>query len=423
MKYIHPRRVLRILKKKSPKVSQILLERRVSLNYSRVLRRLRRKIKTEKLRVVFYTNEPQKWSYDSLYREFEKSPFFDPLVVVVPRWWVHKGKDHTRMSLKEQFDFYKERNYKVEYGYVDGEYLEIATFKPDIFFYLQLAEVPGIDDPLIVSKNAITCYCPYAFQLSNYNKEYLQSFHRLLFRYYVVSDITKERFESYNKRNSKNCVTVGYPKLDVYCEEKTLEPEKYWKSIEKFKIVYAPHHSFNDAFRFSTFPKTYQIVRELANFPETVWVFKPHPMLRQSILKSGLMNEEEMNDYYESWNDVGMIYDSGDYFDLFKTSDMMITDCGSFLAEYLPSHKPLVRLINEDSCRLDKLGEMLSECFYNVHNKDELFSIFNELVVRRNDYLREKRSSIANAILDKEKSSGYRVYKDLNELLRVDNSF
>ena len=155
MRFIHPRRFLRGLR------ARCILDA--------VLMRLRKTMREGKrIRVVFYTNEPQKWSYESLYRAFESSPHFEPLVVVVPRYAVHIGKDHTRMPLEEQYAFYKVRGYHVEYGYEEGRYLDIKTFEPDVFFYLQLAEVPGIDDPEIVSKYALTCYCPYSFSLTDY---------------------------------------------------------------------------------------------------------------------------------------------------------------------------------------------------------------------------------------------------------------
>lgn len=205
------------------------------------MRRLRKKIGAEKIRVVFYTNEPQKWSYESLYREFEKSPLFEPVVVVVPRYMVHAERDHTRMTLEEQYDFYKSRNYNVEYGYVNGTYIDIKAFRPDIFFYLQLAEVPGVDDPLIVSYNALTLYCPYFYQLADHRKNYLQSFHKLLYVNYLEHELNLKRFESYGKGNSQNCVVVGYPKLDVYIKSNNNRTwRQYWKEPEKLKIIYAP---------------------------------------------------------------------------------------------------------------------------------------------------------------------------------------
>lgn len=404
----------------------------VQHNYNNVLRRLRKKVeRNEKIKVIFYTNEPQKWSYESVYREFENSQYFEPLIIVVPRYRVHIGEDKTRMSLEEQYNFYKSRSYNVEYGYIDGHYIDIKSFQPDIFFYLQLAEIPGVDDPINISKYALTAYCPYAFQLSNYKKEYLQSFHKLLFVYYVVHDLTIKRFESYRKGNSLNCISTGYPKLDVYHNRSLsdIQLKKFWKEPQKIKIIYAPHHSFrkvkSNIFQFGTFPKNYQLILDLAKKTSdiTTWIFKPHPMLRSVIVKEGIMSEEETKKYYDEWAKIGNLYDTGDYFDIFISSDLMITDCASFLAEYLPSHKPLIRLINPRCIEFDEFGQKLSKCYYNAHNNEELLSIFKSIIFNKEDLLKEQRISFANTLVNPNNSAAHVIYHDILNRLHITNLY
>lgn len=393
----------------------------VQYNYKKVLERTRKKVsRGEKINVIFYTNEPQKWSYDSVYKEFEKSPYFSPLILVVPRYRVHIGKDKTRMSLEEQYNFYKERNYNVEYGYINGEYVDIKKFSPDVFFYLQLAEIPGVDNPFLISKYALTAYCPYAYQFSDYRKHYLQEFHKLLFVNYMEHELTLKRFESYKKGNSQNCISAGYPKLDVFFNTliNTYKTNKIWRNPDKIKIIYAPHHSFTNnkanVFRWGTFPENYKLILNLAKkHPETTWIFKPHPMLHSAILNEGLMTEEEIQNYYKEWDTVGRLYDSGDYFDIFKSSDAMITDCGSFLAEYLPTKKPLIRLINKDGIAFNELGELFSECFYNSHNNMDLHRIFDEVVINGNDYMKEKRCRMADTLIDPKETAAHKIYIDI----------
>lgn len=407
------------------KVKEILYPRIVHYNYKKDIERIRKKtLRGEKINVIFYTNEPQKWSYDSVYREFEKSPYFEPIVIVVPRYRVHTGKDKTRMSLEEQYIFFKERNYNVQYGYKEGKYIDIKTFMPDIFFYLQLAEIPGIDEPLLLSKFTLTAYCPYAYQFSDYKKHYLQKFHKLLYINFMEHELTLKRFESYKPGNSRNCVSVGYPKLDIYFKN-TVKPEivkRLWKNPERIRVIYAPHHSFqkseSNIFRWGTFPDNYNFILDLAkNHQETTWIFKPHPMLHSVIVNEGLMTEKEVQDYYNEWNNIGKLYDSGDYFDIFKSSDIMITDCGSFLAEYLPSHKPLIRLVNNEGLSLNELGNLFSKCFYISHNNEELKNIFNEVIIKGNDYLKEERCKMSDTLIDSKESAAHKIYRNLESLI------
>lgn len=393
-------------------------------NYNATLRRLRKKVQKEKLRVIFYTNEPQKWSYEFVYRKFENSPYFFPIVVVVPRYRVHEGSDDTRMTLEEQYQFYKDRGYNVEYGYIDGKYLDISTFSPDIFFYMQLAEIPNIDHPAIVSKYALTCYCPYGYSFSDYKKQYLQDFHRLLWTNFVEHELTIERYEQYKRGNSKNCIATGYPKLDAYTLPQSASASKYWKNPEKYKIIYAPHHSFSDnehnLFRWGTFDKNYSFILSLAKkHPETTWIFKPHPMLRSRIVTYNLMTEQEADAYYEEWGHIGNIYDTGDYMDIFRTSNLMITDSGSFLAEYLPSGNPLIRLINDSGIALNNLGVHFSQCFYNTHNNNELMEFFENIVVCGDDPLKKHRCEMATTLVDKYETASDKIYKYITEKLNI----
>lgn len=142
-------------------------------------------------------------------------------------------------------------------------------------------------------------------------------------------------------------------------------------------------------------------------------MFKPHPMLRRNICLYGIMTEAEADEYYNEWARIGHLYDNGDYFDIFKSSDLMITDCCSFLAEYLPTHKPLIRLVNKEGLAFNELGGRLSNCYYNVYNNEELLHVFDEVVNRRNDYLRDDRNRIADSLVDREVPASLRIYEDL----------
>ena len=361
-------------------------------NYAKVLVRLKEKIKTEPLNVIFLSNEPQKWTYDSLYREFEKSEYFKPLVLVYPRERTLSGKDKTLMTVDEQYQFFKNKNINVGYWYMDSKFVELKSFNPDIVFYTQLAELENIDSPVQISEYALTYYCPYGFQMADFKKNYLPTFHKLLFKYICEHNLNINRYEQYKKGNSKNCVALGYPKLDDYIINKQIDNKKYWKNPDKFKIIYAPHHTLNDRiYNFGTFLENGKFILELAKKYKdtTTWVFKPHPLLKFKLIQDKLLSEYEIDKYYEKWENIGKFYDNGDYFDIFRSSDLMITDCASFLIEYLPTGKPLLRLRNSNSISLNKLGEYFTSQYYNSFNNEELETMFKELVIKKNDYKKE----------------------------------
>lgn len=377
--------------------------KRAKENYEIILSRL--KNKTDKIRVVFLVRENQKWTYQSIYDEFAKSDKFEPLVLVSLLEICHIGKDKTRNNLEENYNFFKSRNMNVDYAYKDGEYIELEEFHPDIVFYDQPWDLPQIHTPFSVSKYALTCYCPYAYELTDSREHYLIQFHGFLYKFFVSSESHLKIYESYLRGNSRNCFVAGYPKLDEY-----FSPPKskgMWKNNEKFKIIYAPHHSFEkNGLRLATFKENGQFILDFAKqHPETEWIFKPHPRFKYALLKNKIMNESEINDYYNEWKKIGSVYDEGDYIDIFRSSNLLVTDCVSFIAEYLPTKLPIIRLSNSSPAKFNEIGSLMKKACYSVCSESEFQNAFNKLITEKNVNKESCPAEIFSSILGTKKSS------------------
>ena len=125
------------------------------------------------------------------------------------------------------------------------------------------------------------------------------------------------------------------------------------------------------------------------------------------------MSEEEINNYYKEWKNIGSIYTKGNYLDLFRSSDLMITDGCSFLAEYLPSKMPLVRLVNKAGADLNEVGNKLSRAFYSVNNNnDDLRKILSDLINNIDPNKRNREKFIEEYFNHKETSA-----KKISDLL------
>ena len=113
---------------------------------------------------------------------------------------------------------------------------------------------------------------------------------------------------------------------------------------------------------FATFKENGKFILELAKkYDETTWLFKPHPRFKFALLINNVMTEDDINKYYNEWLKIGRIYDKGNYFDIFKTSDLLITDSISFRAEYLPTLKPIICPTKHGSCKMNLLGKKIIE--------------------------------------------------------------
>lgn len=384
-------------------------------NYKKILTRVQNK--KGKIRVLFLVRENQKWSYQSLYELLEKDEKFEPLVVVSILEIARKGKDKTRQNIDETYRFFRSRGMETEFAYKKGKYVDLREFNPDIIFYDQPWDLPKIHQPQEVSKFALTCYASYSYELLNNRDDYTPSFHRLLNTFFVEDKINLERYESYKSGNKRNCIIVGYPKLDNYFQLNN----KISQKNDEFKIIYAPHHSLEkNGLQLATIRENGKFILELAkNNPQTTWIFKPHPRLKYAMLKNGYMTEDKINAYYKEWEKIGYICNEGNYLEIFQSTDLMITDCCSFLAEYLPTGKPLIRLINHHAASLNKLGEKICSGYYYSDNNKELESLFKQLVIEKNDCKKTLRENLITEILDKNKTSSEKIIEHFNKILEI----
>ena len=111
-----------------------------------------------------------------------------------------------------------------------------------------------------------------------------------------------------------------------------------------------------------------------------------------------------------------MRYEKGDYFNLFMSSDLLITDCVSFLLEYIPCGSPLIRLERSKRDNMSNLGKEILKGIYRVYNFKELNKVFNQLIVEDKDPLKEIREDINVRIAGKGKNASLNIVKELESL-------
>jgi hypothetical protein len=392
----------------------IKMRNNMPFRYKKIIQKLRKKIKNNPIKVGFLTRERSKWTYQSVYDILNKDNRFDPVILVSVMF--SKNTENQQDEISETARFFIEKGMKVEYVWDNDEYKELKDMVVDILFYDQPWDIPFIHHPAHVSEFALTMYSCYGIQPMDYKRNYMPKFQKQLYRYYVEHQLNIERFERYKKGNSKNCVDVGYPKLDIYLDKDNIPSMSEWKEPDKIKIIYAPHHSFGEdhTTNYGTFDKNGQFILDLAKkHPETTWIFKPHPWLKYNLIeKNKIMTKEECEKYYNEWKNIGNVVETGDYFNIFKTCDLMITDSISFLGEFLPSGKPLIRLVPDNICvPLSEYGLWLSSQYYNAHSNDELEHLFNNLAINKNDYKKTDRDKLISEFIDWNESSAHKIFK------------
>lgn len=373
----------------------------VNFNYKIKLNYLKSK---GKINVVFLVSENQKWSYDNLYAELKNNDKFNVRILIsYPKDLKLNDSDKAEF-IKRNCEFYSKIDKDAEIIYKNNKYTSLKKYKPDIVFYEQQWGLPRKYKPYLVSFYALTYFSCYGIQMFDYKQDYTKIFHYFLFRYLVDSKQNFLRFKSYDKKFISNCVVAGYPKLDYYLSHKLKNNLSTMPTI-----IYAPHHSFFVEPKMATFDKNGEFILDLAKKTKDDfnWVFKPHPRLFSSLVSNNIMLKEDVENYYSQWKNIGSVFDSGNYFDLFLNSDLLITDCCSYLGEYYYTNNPVIRLVSEKSIKLNSLGSEITKNYFSVCSNEELQKVFFDIVgniekYKRNCSMNSKISSsrvIAESIL------------------------
>ena len=375
-----------------------------------------------KINVIFLINF-QIASLDSIIHLLNEDQLFNVKVLVIP-YDPHglnifeKGLNEAQLKdYNDNYHYFEEKGFYVIKGYDEKskDLIDLESLKPDLLFYStpwenQLPEQLRIKN---LPQNILFCYVPYGIYAAQMqDDQFNREIHNKAWKIFSETKIHKKLAAKYSKTGSSNVVVAGYPKMDPLIDgEHSKNPYK-WKNLSKGvkRIIWAPHHSIGwSSTGFSTFDKNYEFFYEYAKTHSDIeWVFKPHPALRHASIffppgKAGNFSEKNLDKYYDSWNDLpnASVYEGGDYFNLFATSNAMITDSVSFLSEYLYTGKPGLFLTRPEQ-KFNEFGEIVKEAWYQVDGKDfnKIESFIDKIIIRGEDPLKGVRENIYNKYLN-----------------------
>ena len=246
-------------------------------------------------------------------------------------------------------DYLKNKGYKY-IDLIDNKFIK-REISPDIIFY-QEPYSGVLRDELFIKKNkyALYCYVFYGFSTIYQDYAYNKPLHNLAWHCFCENEMTIECGKKLSDLKGKNFVATGLPMTDLLMS-RSEDINNPWKPQGKKKrIIWAPHHSIptiNNAIMYSVFLNVADDFLRIAEKykKEIQMAFKPHPDLKKKLYV--VWGQERTDDYYEKWARLenGQI-EQGEYIGLFKYSDAMIHDCGSFTVEYLYMNKPVMYLVN-----------------------------------------------------------------------------
>jgi len=382
----------RIVNKVYPKLARVL--------HHRALIKVRAK-KTP-LNVVFMVIHESTWKFDRLYWEMEKSADFNPIILICP--YTLQNKEIMLRDMEKAYSWYKKRDYQVISSLNNKEWVDVKSqLKPDLMVFTNPHDLTRKQYLAKSFINYLSIYTPYGFPVSkylNYSAQYNQVSHNTMWKIFTTNQMDKDIFVKYSNMKGKNVEVSGYPGADDLID-KNYKAKQVWKAqkVKKKKIIWAPHHSFEkeSPIGWSTFLVFANFLKNMSTkySQQVQFSFRPHPLLKDKLYEHPNWGVEKTNDFYDYWeNSENTQSDMVSYTDLFLTSDAIIHDSGSFLAEYLYVNKPSMYLIADERLeeRFSPFGVAALHAYSHGKVEREIEHFIQHDVINEDDSMMDKRN-------------------------------
>lgn len=390
-------------------------------------KKLNELIKKEEIKTAFYLFNTDTWKADSVYHELDKSKKFEPYVVICP--FIGKGDSFLQQQYEQCLSLVNKNNYRYIIGFEgskEDELIKTSTPSFDIIFFLNPNNNTLKSYTVLENKNSLTCYIPYSFNIDNLIEyEYNNLVLNLMFRVFTLSSFHQHLYKINSDTKGKNCFLSGFPQLDSFFSKPFSNPWKN-KNTGRKKIIWGPHWTIpgkqKTGLDWSNFLDYANFILDIADQykSDIELALKPHPFLFQLLYKEENWGKQKTDDYIKSWNerDNCQIH-FGDYVDLFKYSDALIHDSGSFTVEYLCMDKPVAYTSNTNDFinRFNEIGQRAIKTHHIINNKTELKNFVIKVVQGDDDYQKSRNDFRVNT-LRADGNAGKRIVKHLENILK-----
>ncbi|MBR6013393.1 MAG: CDP-glycerol glycerophosphotransferase family protein [Selenomonadaceae bacterium] len=385
--------------------------------------KIRRK---DKIKLGFVVRGAAEWCGDELYNLFARDKRFE--VTIFNFLHISKAKDRLfREDYWNGIEQFKKRNLNV----IALDKINTPVPEQDVFIFLSpyFNMMPRtLRTDKIFLKTLITSI-PYGLGIALRSKGfYNRAIFNTAWKVFLPSKLGLDVYSSNNRVGLPRGLFSGHSKTDIFFKQgETFHFD--WKTAHPNakKIIYAPHWSINDGVKYATFQWNYQFMYEFAkSHPEISFVYKPHPLLVSSSVSSKLFSSTEAyEEYLQKWNDLpnAQVYSGAYYQGLFATSDGMIHDSGSFIAEYQFVNKPMIFLTRSGE-KFNALGEEILKASYLVDGKnlDAIAETMQKIFIEGNDYKAKERKEVYDKYLNYPEYNGMLasefIYKSIADGLK-----
>ena len=355
----------------------------------------------KRIKVVFIATNLSMWRYQNLYQTLRKNPKFDVYILITP--FIEFDSQQQINDYNTLTNYFEEN--KIPFlSAINKDNTPFNLRKeinPDILFYPQPYRrivSPSLQYTHFLDK--LLCYYPYAFWTSKGEWSYNQGFHNMAWKLFYSTELHRKDAILYSMNKGKNVEIVGYPNADNFLSGTY---RNVWKKQDtpKKRIIWAPHYTiFSGGYLCqSNFLSIAENMIDLAkNYTDKIqFAFKPHPKLYTELCNHKDWGKQKTEAYYQQWKTMeNTQLESGEYIDLFMTSDAMIHDSSSFTVEYHYSQKPVMFITNNYNKHLEgksDFGKLAMEQHYIGKNKEDIIQFIENVVLKGNDPMKAGREN------------------------------
>jgi hypothetical protein len=354
----------------------------------------------KKIRVGFFVVFSSVFPGRALFEKMLDDDLFQPFIVIIPD--TARGHENMLQTISKSYADLKQRYEKV-YNAYDEKSNTFIDFSDKLDFVCFANTYENMTHKFYTAryfakKNIFSFFIPYCYSGRTHYERHVfgNVFYNTINTIFAESRHSKGEIIKINKKIEHKLIMTGYPKMDdIALVENVARDRK--------KIILAPHHTITEwknGLNLSNFLQYHDLFLELPQlYPDIDFVFRPHPILRYNL--NNLWGLQKTDQYFSRLQSYkNMIYDtSSDYFDLFVNSDGMIHDCGSFLAEYFYTDNPQCYLLKNNDIidqEFTDFGKAMLENAYKAFSRQEIINFIDEIVIKRNDKMRDARTKFAN---------------------------
>lgn len=366
----------------------------------RQFRNVRRIQRLGKAKIVFLVSSLPMWRFQQLYELLRHDIRFETIIAIYPFPGSEEVKKKDTKSLLEFFSKTGISVLDLSKEPAPGAALR-KMINPDLIFYPQPYDYlyhNDLDSQFFSDK--LLAYIPYAMVI--FREPWLDrnTLNETAWRLFFPSETRKRQAENVQYNGGFNIRITGEPVVDLF---RAPINSSSWKEQAFFKkrIIWAPHFSIqeNGFLHHNSFLWLYESMLEIAHrYKEKVqFSFKPHPRLLKFLYEMPEWGQEKADAYYQAWKEgENTQLDTGAYIDLFKESDAMIHDCGSFTAEYHFTRNPVLYTSSNIKAvydSLNNLGKEALDAHYISDTVSGIDSFIEETVLGGNDPQKARREA------------------------------